>query len=82
MPLRFPIGTEVLANIAGKREPGVIVGQWHDENHPYRIKLHNYQGREIVAPWDVDPCVCLNPNPPPTTDCRNTTNTDTNTGAS
>jgi len=55
--LRFPIGTEVEANI-GFFAPGKIIKQW-DEGNAYRIELQDEKKTNIWAPIDIDNYVRL-----------------------
>ena len=43
-PLRFSVGTKVLANRGKRFEKGVVIALW-DEGNPYRIRLNN--GTEV-----------------------------------
>eukprot|EP01031_Cornospumella_fuschlensis_P035123 gene35123-42539_t len=58
-PLRFTVGTKVLACLgAGRFEEGIIIKTW-DEGNPYRIRLYN--GDEVWGPVDTDELVRLAP---------------------
>jgi G3E family GTPase len=59
-PLRFPVGTVVLARTGDTEyEPGTVLKQW-DEGNPYRIQLES--GDEVWAPDDSDDYVKLKEN--------------------
>lgn len=49
-PLRFKVGTRVLANVGGFK-PGYILKQW-DEGNAYRVKVDDHA--EVWAPIDDD----------------------------
>jgi G3E family GTPase len=51
-PLRFPVGTKVLANVDEGYQKAVVVKHW-DEMRAYRIKLES-DGGEVWAPVDED----------------------------
>jgi hypothetical protein len=56
-PLRFAVGTKVLASCDGGLQPGVILAQWDDGN-AYRIRLDKNRV-EVWAPIDIDSYVRL-----------------------
>ena len=51
-PLRFAVGTKVMAKVRGGFSNGVVVKHW-DNGNPYRIKLDSNQ-REVYGPLDDD----------------------------
>lgn len=58
-PLRFSVGTKVLACLgAGLFKEGVIIKTW-DEGNPYRIRLGD--GDEVWGPVDTDELVKISP---------------------
>ena len=58
-PLRFQVGTKVLANVgkgANAWKKGTVIKQW-DETAAYRIQLDDGKKTEVWAPIDDDVCV-------------------------
>jgi len=51
-PLRFPLGTQVQANVGTWRE-GKVIKQW-DEGNAYRIELNDKKKTNVWAPIDID----------------------------
>jgi len=50
--LRFPVGTQVRANV-GSWKVGKVIMQW-DEGNAYRIQLNDKKKTEVWAPIDID----------------------------
>ena len=51
-PLRFPVGTKVMANI-GEFTPGIVLKHW-DEGNAYRVELEDGKQTNVWAPIDID----------------------------
>jgi len=51
-PLRFPLGTQVQANVGTWKE-GKVIKQW-DEGNAYRIELNDKKKTNVWAPIDID----------------------------
>ena len=58
--LRFPIGHEVLARVAGAFKPGVVIAQW-EAGYPYVIRMEDGTGETVYGPTDTDQFVQARP---------------------
>ena len=55
-PLRFEVGTKILARVTKGWTQGTVIAQW-DGGNAYRVKLSDDKGTEVWAPIDDDICI-------------------------